>query len=448
MREKNERTKRAKEAREKQIERFKFAVEAQKKLEEALQKKRHWQKNCTAYDRGDPGRKLSDTELMHLQYRVVKTLGVLNAVIDPENQRVIGLVAGCKQSIDPHMYQWRTLLSWVGEFLRNCLKFKRVMTGTFSSVEAIVKEPDIRHAAKKWIYNHRFPDGKAPMKIADFCEFLNSTLLVEFRSTVAGGKFNYSFARRFLFDLGFRYVCVKQKGYYNDGHERDDIRKYRQNVFLPQMLAFETAMVKYEGENMEIETKPTLKALDKFGGKELVLIVHDECIFHSNDDVNYVWAEDGKNKGFMSPKDESAPFHASHFLSERKGALKISETELTCDNERRKKETETLVAQGLPPLEPLHQREAMVCMKAGKVHYGELLGVTHEGYWTNDQVIAQLKIAIRLFQIQHGDDFRGVWLFDNSTGHCAYKKDALLTTRMNKGPGGGAAIMKDNNTRW
>jgi len=57
------------------------------------------------------------------------------------------------------------------------------------------------------------------MKIADFCEFLNSTSLVELRSTVEGGKFNYSFARRFLFDLGFRYVCVKQKGYYNDGHE-------------------------------------------------------------------------------------------------------------------------------------------------------------------------------------------------------------------------------------
>jgi len=107
------------------------------------------------YDRGDPGRKLSGTELMHLHYRVVKTLGVLNAVIDPENQRVIGLVASCKQSMDPPMYQWQTLLSWVGEFLRNGLKFKRVMTGTFSSVEAIIKEPYIRHAAKKWIYKHR-----------------------------------------------------------------------------------------------------------------------------------------------------------------------------------------------------------------------------------------------------------------------------------------------------
>jgi len=127
MREKSERTKRAKEAREKQIERFKFAVEAQTKLEEALQKKRHWQKNCTVFDRGDPGSKLSDTELMHLHYRVVKTLGVLNAVIDPENQRVIGLVASCKQSMDPRMYQWRTLLSWIGEFLRNGLKFKRVI---------------------------------------------------------------------------------------------------------------------------------------------------------------------------------------------------------------------------------------------------------------------------------------------------------------------------------
>jgi len=74
------------------------------------------------------------------------------------------------------------------------------------------------------------------MKIADFYEFLNSTLLVEFRSTVEGGKFSYYFARRFLSNLGFRDVCVKQKRYYNDGYERDDARKYRQMYFFPKCL--------------------------------------------------------------------------------------------------------------------------------------------------------------------------------------------------------------------
>jgi len=66
---------------------------------------------------------------MHLYYKVIKKVGVLNRVVDMENQRVIGLVKICQETND-HIYHWRTLLSWVNEFLNHDLRFKRNKTGT------------------------------------------------------------------------------------------------------------------------------------------------------------------------------------------------------------------------------------------------------------------------------------------------------------------------------
>ncbi|KZP16947.1 hypothetical protein FIBSPDRAFT_678054, partial [Athelia psychrophila] len=45
-------------------------------------------------------------------------------------------------------------------------------------------------------------------------------------------------ARRWLIKLGWCRTVVR-KGVYMDGHERSDVVKYRQEVFLPAILEFE-----------------------------------------------------------------------------------------------------------------------------------------------------------------------------------------------------------------
>ncbi|CAG8668345.1 1101_t:CDS:1, partial [Diversispora eburnea] len=40
----------------------------------------------------------------------------------------------------------------------------------------------------------------------------------------------------------------------------------------------------------------------------------------------------------------------------------------------------------------------------------------------------------------------GIWAFDNATSHTAYQADALLVSRMNKGPGD--SVPKMRNTIW
>ena len=64
-----------------------------------------------------------------------------------------------------------------------------------------------------------------------------------------------------------------------------------------------------------------------------------------------------------------------------------------------------------------------------------VLGIAHNGYWTNAHVLAQCKIAVRVFEAKHPNKI-GRFLFDNSTGHNANANDALIAHRMNYRPGG------------
>ncbi|OAX33618.1 hypothetical protein K503DRAFT_656031, partial [Rhizopogon vinicolor AM-OR11-026] len=49
---------------------------------------------------------------------------------------------------------------------------------------------------------------------------------------------NMRTARCWLLELGWRHTTVR-KGVYMDGHKRDDVVKYRKEVFLPLMAQYE-----------------------------------------------------------------------------------------------------------------------------------------------------------------------------------------------------------------
>ena len=44
---------------------------------------------------------------------------------------------------------------------------------------------------------------------------------------------------------------LAKKGYFTDMHERNDIKNYRDEIFLPAMLEFEGRMDKYSRPNMD-----------------------------------------------------------------------------------------------------------------------------------------------------------------------------------------------------
>ena len=90
-------------------------------------------------------------------------------------------------------------------------------------------------------------------------------------------------ARRWLVKLGWRQMVIR-KGVYMDGHERDDVVKYRNEVYLPAMQAFEQRMVQFEGPEL-VRVEPTLKP----GERRIKPYYHDECCFHANDNTNSAW---------------------------------------------------------------------------------------------------------------------------------------------------------------
>jgi len=83
-------------------------------------------------------------------------------------------------------------------------------------------------------------------------------------------------ARAWLLKLGWNWKEVK-KGVYQDGHEREDVKAYRQDVFLPRMKSLQPHMMEWD---------EALQVIDKSyeaNQRPLVFITHDECTFNSND---------------------------------------------------------------------------------------------------------------------------------------------------------------------
>jgi hypothetical protein len=81
---------------------------------------------------------------------------------------------------------------------------------------------------------------------------------------------------------------VIRKGVYMDGHEREDVVKYRDEVFLPKMEEFEARMVHYEANDQDEDLKRVEPKLGP-GEKEIIPIFHDESCFHANDQTGRAW---------------------------------------------------------------------------------------------------------------------------------------------------------------
>jgi hypothetical protein len=71
-----------------------------------------------------------------------------------------------------------------------------------------------------------------------------------------------------------------------DGHEREDVVTYREEIFLLMMEGYERRMAKYHLEESDfVQVPPTLNSREK----EAIAYFHDECCFHANDEAISLW---------------------------------------------------------------------------------------------------------------------------------------------------------------
>jgi hypothetical protein len=103
-------------------------------------------------------------------------------------------------------------------------------------------------------------------------------------------------ARRWLIKLGWRLIRI-QKGVYMDGHEWEDVMKYRNEVFLPRVREYEARMTHYVLEGTDLQPiEPELQA----GQKKIIPLFHNESCFHANEHKSTAWLVDFK-LNFVQP---------------------------------------------------------------------------------------------------------------------------------------------------
>ena len=200
----------------------------------------------------------------------------------------------------------------------------------------------------------------------------------------APSKISETTAKRWMQYLNFR-PEKSGKGYFVDGHERDDVVAHRK-LFLEDFKNIEKRMFSWRGANMtEHDDLPA-------GVKRSVFITQDESLFYTNDAIKLTWEEkggtqDGANKK-IRPKSMGRAIHVSGFVCDCHGFM----------------------------TSPSTGRKSYEIMKPGK---------NADGYWTNDDLCKQLEAdAIPIAEELHPNcDL--IWGFDNSQNHHARKPDAL-----------------------
>ncbi|KAG2220736.1 hypothetical protein INT45_007348 [Circinella minor] len=134
-------------------------------------------------------------------------------------------------------------------------------------------------------------------------------------------------------------------------------------------------------------------ALLASGQKKLVLVTHDESTFYAYDGKQTLWLQEG----------ETVPRNKSPGQS-----IMISEFQCPC-----------------------HGTMRSAAWTSQTYFYA---GTNREGYWTSKDMIKQLtEDAIPLFEILH-PDAQAVFIFDQSSNHNAFPRDALLAHNMPKAP--------------
>jgi hypothetical protein len=159
--------------------------------------------------------------------------------------------------------------------------------------------------------------------------------------------------------LGFT-VFEHRKSYFVDGHQREDVLKYRQEHYLTKLA---------ELSKRTISTEPTTEEQKQFlsvasSERPIVLVNHDESVFYTKDEQQRSWHCKGMPKP-LKQKSTGAGIMVSAFINEiQAGVLRVDDKDTALENEH----------------------DAAV----------QYLEIGKDQYWKSDLMLAQLKDAIRI----------------------------------------------------
>jgi hypothetical protein len=90
--------------------------------------------------------------------------------------------------------------------------------------------------------------------------------------------------------VGFQWNKVAKKGMYVDGHEREDVVKYRQGVYIPKLLDYKKRADIHLYDPVTGSWSVRNASLSP-GQKRVVFVNQDETLFYSADGLRGAWEE-------------------------------------------------------------------------------------------------------------------------------------------------------------
>lgn len=126
--------------------------------------------------------------------------------------------------------------------------------------------------------------------------------------------------------MSYRWKEKKRKQY-SDGHERDDVRAYHQDVFIPRWQAFELCGRYWDGKDSDvavIELDAKERAAKYGNGRVVVIWRHNESTFYVHNQQKIGWRH-ADARPEINPKGESVSEMAGDFVSPDHGWLRSKE---------------------------------------------------------------------------------------------------------------------------
>jgi hypothetical protein len=145
------------------------------------------------------------------------------------------------------------------------------------------------------------------------------------------------------------------------------------------------------------------------GEREHIFVVQDETVFHTNEYRRHMWLTSDQQP--IRKKGNGQAIHVSDFISETIGQIKLSKDQIA---------------------DQLNQPagECLSAFEARKIIYP---GKGFDAWWDLPQLIEQLKVTIKIFELTH-PNCTVVFTFDQSSAHKGFAEDALNVNKMNVQP--------------
>jgi hypothetical protein len=204
-----------------------------------------------------------------------------------------------------------------------------------------------------------------------------------------------------LLRLGF-YKSEVKKGVYVDGHEREDVIAYRQEVFLPLMAELDSYTRQYS--EMDDGTSQVIEPSLPLGVKRHVMYFHDESCFHGHDYKKIIWLDGVTQQQKMPGKSKGKLIHDSDFIGPE-GRIRLPDLDLD----------------------------------ARKIIFP---GAGGDPWWDTKQLLIQISTTLDIFEKKH-PDCTAVLVFDQSSAHASHGEGALNAFDINLGDGGKKSTPKN-----